>query len=280
MLILRSNLSKDGCMTNTFVARSVITLTLVASIFGNFQASAFARGSVSVLESNAYYKEVLQDLSSQKNDELKRSLYEATKGQRVLSYKEARRELFGDIYLEKSGSKYFIKDTYCQEDFTSSDGVGQGRIPNSNILNCEHTWPQSKFSSRESKSAQKSDLHHLFPVKSVANSTRGNNPFAEVHGEDVQDCSASQRGDDIYTNQTAFEPPKDHKGNVARALFYFSIRYKIDIPDHEEVHLRKWHRQDPVDAVERSRHEKVFKVQGNRNPFIDDPDLIDRIEDL
>jgi hypothetical protein len=267
-------------MTNAFTANWALTLSLLASLFVSPLSSVFARTGSPSLENHQYYQKVLKILSGSKNENLKEALYEATKGQRVLSYKEARRELFGSIYLEKSGSRYFVEDTYCEEEFTSSVGVGPGRIPNHNEINCEHTWPQSRFTSRMSKSAQKSDLHHLFPVKSVANSTRGNFPFAEVHGDDVHNCPASQRGDDIYSNNSAFEPPKAHKGNTARALFYFSVRYKIALPNNEEVHLRKWHRLDPVDSDERARHEKIFSIQGNRNPFIDDPDIIDRIEDL
>ena len=131
-----------------------------------------------------------------------------------------------------------------------------------------------------SRSAQKSDLHHLFPVKSLANSTRGNSPFAEVSGEGLPDCKSSIRGIDIYSQNSAFEPPQSHKGNVARALFYFAVRYKLNIPQHEEIHLRRWHTEDPVDSLESLRHEKIALIQGNRNPFIDDPYLIDRIEDL
>lgn len=224
-----------------------------------------------------YYSAHLPTIDRKANEQLKEALYEAIKGQSVLSYKQARRHLFGEIYLEKKGSSYRITDVYCEEDFTSSVGVGPGRIPNPNKLNCEHTWPQSRFNGRQSRSAQKSDLHHLFPTESRANSTRGNILFGEVDGDALSGCMASERGDDIYEGHNAFEPPKNHRGNVARALFYFSVRYKIGIPDEEEVHLRRWHEQDPIDADEVSRHEKIYKIQGNRNPFIDDPDLADRI---
>lgn len=221
------------------------------------------------------------DLSLINRDEkLKEELYQKTKGQKILSYRDARRVLFGDIYLTKNGNQYNIIDTYCEETFDSSDGVGPNSIPSSGIINCEHTWPQSKFNVRMSRSAQKSDLHHLFPVKSLANSTRGNSPFAEVLGEGLPDCKSSMRGIDIYSQNSAFEPPQSHKGNVARALFYFAVRYKLNIPQHEEIHLRRWHTEDPVDSLESLRHEKIALIQGNRNPFIDDPYLIDRIEDL
>lgn len=41
--------------------------------------------------------------------------------------------------------------------------------------------------------------------------------------------------------------------------------------------LLLWHVDDPVDAFERGWHEKVFELQGNRNPFIDQPDWALRI---
>lgn len=227
-----------------------------------------------------YYSEHLAQIDRKSGAELKDALSDAIDGQVVLSYKEARRVLFGDIYLEKNGRSYTVTDVYCEEDFTSSVGVGPNKIPNPNEVNCEHSWPQSRFNGRQSRSAQKSDLHHLFPTKASANSTRGNILFGEVDGESLSNCQISERGHDVYEGHDAFEPPKNHRGNVARALFYFSTRYKIKIPDEEEVHLRLWHKQDPVDKLERQRHEKIYNIQGNRNPYIDDPDLVDRISNF
>jgi hypothetical protein len=37
--------------------------------------------------------------------------------------------------------------------------------------------------------------------------------------------------------------------------------------------LLKWHREDPVSIKEVRRNEEVYKIQGNRNPYIDYPDL-------
>ena len=37
--------------------------------------------------------------------------------------------------------------------------------------------------------------------------------------------------------------------------------------------LLEWHEQDPVDLIEFQHHEAVASFQGNRNPFIDHPDV-------
>ena len=202
-------------------------------------------------------------------------------GHRVLGYDGARKILFGKLHLENENGKYFIKDVYCHKIFAGGANVRPGAIPNSNQINCEHTWPQSKFSGQFPKETQKSDLHHLFPTDSKANSVRGNYNFAEISYESgsLDNCEASKSGssNEGGGSDTLFEPPTEHKGNVARALFYFSVRYKIKIPTAEEVVLRRWHDQDPVDAAEMDRNNEIHSAQGNRNPFIDFPQLANYI---
>ncbi len=204
------------------------------------------------------------------------------KQKRGISYKTARTYLFGQLHLEKSSwGLYKVKDLYCNKDAGRSEGVGPMRIPNSKIMNCEHTWPQSRFNPNQSKSLQKTDLHHLYPVSSRANSSRGNHIFAEVNGGPVNSsCLDSNRGMAIGSSVTAFEPPMEHKGNVARAIFYFSVRYKMPVGPLEESFLRKWHEQDPVDDKELARNSAIQEIQNNRNPFIDEPQLVDQINNF
>jgi deoxyribonuclease I len=232
------------------------------------------------LEEFSYYEENLPQIQKSQNKKLIDALYTAIKTNKTISYKDARTLLFGTLHLEGTEGQYYIKDSYCQKTFTKAVGVGPGQIPNHNEINCEHTWPQSRFNSRENRGTQKGDLHHLFPVDARANSTRGNIPFGEVDGDQVTNCPQAERGDDIYSGISSFEPSKYHKGNVARALFYFSVRYKISIDDSEEIFLRQWHKEDPIDQDEVSRNEKIFNIQGNRNPFIDDPKLVDQIDNF
>ena len=198
--------------------------------------------------------------------------------QRSLGYKGARKVLFGKLHLEEDSKGYLLKDVYCDKEYRRSNTkIGPNTIPNNNIINCEHTWPQSRFSRKFSKGLQKSDLHHLFPTDSKANSKRGNVKFGESNNsQPVSGCGASR----FDKRSNTYEPPTFHKGNVARALFYFSIRYQIKIDSKEERVLRQWHILDPVDSEEMDRNEGIYSVQGNRNPFIDFPELADKISDF
>lgn len=208
-----------------------------------------------------------------------------------LGYKEARKQLFGFLHLKEDDRGMYLEDLYCDRrmregDFSGSATIGKLKIPSSTITNCEHTWPQSRFTGQHSKSMQKSDLHHLFPTDSRANSKRGNNPFGEVKGKPVNsNCTASLSGRLDYvpygnSGRTYFQPPANHRGNVARALFYFSVRYQIPIKANEEYYLKKWHIEDPVDADEIERNNRVEGLQYNRNPFVDFPQLVDQISDF
>ncbi|MGZ3774240.1 MAG: endonuclease I family protein [Pseudobdellovibrionaceae bacterium] len=203
----------------------------------------------------------------------------------AIGYNAARVFLMGYYYLVKSDQGYAVRDVYCDRDRLSSEFHTQAPAPNTvpdnTIINVEHTWPQSRFTGKFNTETQKSDLHHLFPTDSQLNSIRGNNIFGEVTKDALQlKCAVSRFGYGTGGNQAVFEPPVHHRGNVARALFYFSLRYDLNISPSEEQILRKWNKEDPVDEEEMRRNEEIYKVQGNRNPFVDYPELADRISDF
>ena len=94
-------------------------------------------------------------------------------------------------------------------------------------------------------------------------------------------------------NNTFFEPRDEVKGDLARAMFYLVVRYddpqELDLELSESVTssssnktgqlgilsvLLEWHKLDPVSEKELERNEKAYKIQGNRNPFIDHPDWV------
>ena len=93
-------------------------------------------------------------------------------------------------------------------------------------------------------------------------------------------CALSRYGRIDEARKNGFEPPANHKGNVARALFYFSLRYDLRIKPYEEMVLRQWNILDPVDSEEVRRNTLIEKIQGNRNPFVDDSELVNLISDF
>lgn len=224
------------------------------------------------------------------NDRIREDIRNQSLGQRkILRYKEAKIYLFGELHIEEDQTNgFYIKDVYCEKIYNSSNAlVGPNAMPDQNKLNCEHTWPQSKFvkdkNNRAVEDAQLSDLHHLFPSEKNANQIRANYDFANVI-TDLNlgsNCTASKSGQS--KNQVGnyyFEPPKNHKGNVARAIFYFSIHYQLPIDSAQETTLRAWDKLDPIDEQERERNDKIEKIQGNRNPFVDYPNLADQVKDF
>lgn len=186
-------------------------------------------------------------------------------GQSKSTYDEARDYLFTrlDNFSGKVCSVYDSKDCMVTN-----------KVPNAKIMNTEHTWPQSKGATGTAKS----DLHHLFITGSDDNSMRSSLPFCDVNQE-LWTNGQSKRGYNIY-GEHCFEPPAFHKGNVARAMFYFSVRYNHSIDKNQEMFLRQWANQDPIDQEEVDRNEKVFEFQKNRNLFIDSPELVNMIKDF
>ncbi|MBY0386150.1 endonuclease [bacterium] len=202
-----------------------------------------------------------------------------------VGYEKARQYMFGFLFLKgQSPSTYSLLTSYCQieitnKDLAPSDPLAPMNIPDYKVVNAEHTWPQSFFSKKFPKDLQKSDLHILLPELTEVNSQRNNHPFGEVKTFKNSLCSGTALGKD-QNNKTVFEPHDAVKGNVARALFYFSVRYKMSIDPSQETVLRKWHEMDPVDSDEDLHNEQVFKIQKNRNPFIDNPDWVEQISDF
>lgn len=201
------------------------------------------------------------------------------------SYRKARERLFGFLHLEELFEfDYSLTSFYCRQKFTKKDfpygsALGPYKIPNHKVLNTEHSWPQSKFNDRFPKEYQKTDLHALFPVISRVNSIRGNRPYGEVVEMTSDVCDNAFYGDSSE-NQRVFEPSDDIKGDIARAIFYFSIRYDIAIDRNQENYLRKWHYNDPVDQTEELRNEHIYDLQLNRNPFVDLPYLVGEIDNF
>ena len=200
------------------------------------------------------------------SDKLKVDLYkDLLSAHRPLTYKQANEILFTKLNQ--------ASNEVCSV-YTSKLCAPNTEIPSPKIMNIEHTWPQSTGAN----GIAKSDLHHLFPVDSPTNSIRSSLPFCDVV-ESRWDNGESKRGFNS-SKEHCFEPPLKHKGNVARALFYFSVRYQMPIDDNQETYLRKWHKQYPIDQDEIDRQNKIKSFQNNSNPFIEKPELVEQIQNF
>lgn len=144
-------------------------------------------------------------------------------------------------------------------------------------MNTEHTFPQGFFSQAE---PMRSDVHHLYPTDETANNRRNNYDFGNVVSNITWENGGSKLGYDA-SGSLVFEARDQHKGNIARCLFYFLIRYQnyggfMDAV--QENVLRQWNLLDTVDARERFRENGIEAFQNNRSPFVDHPEFIDRIK--
>ncbi|QWU18157.1 endonuclease [Paenibacillus sophorae] len=161
-----------------------------------------------------------------------------------------------------------------QQDGSETEAEDYVSLAGEIMLNCEHVVPQSWFGKQE---PMRGDLHHLFACEPGCNSRRGNNPYydfldysPEVSAQDViAGCGKQEDG--------RFEPEYG-KGIVARATLYFLLRYPGVIgSSHVDVTmLLEWHRSVPVTLYEQHRNLAVFELQGNRNPFIDIPEIAEQ----
>jgi len=98
----------------------------------------------------------------------------------------------------------------------------------------------------------------------------------------VNNPTWSVGGSKFDQNANIFEPRDVHKGVVARAMFYFVTRYQNynSYLDSQEQILRQWHKTYLPSQVERRRCDDIYTYQKNRNPFIDYPQFIDRINSI
>ena len=167
-----------------------------------------------------------------------------------------------------------------------------------NTWNREHLWPKSH--GVDYSGPDYTDLHALRPSDWNVNAARSNRFFSScgiAAGETMTDCvtpAHSEAAIDTQRDGTTFLPPASVRGDIARAMMYMAIRYDgsetntqdlwlSDCPDANDPsemgylsQLLRWHTEDPVDDAERQRNERVCSNwQGNRNPFVDYPYLVE-----
>ena len=157
--------------------------------------------------------------------------------------------------------------------------------------NREHLVPQSSFNSAF---PMQSDIHHVIPSDGRVNNFRGSYPFGNVASANWTSQNGSKRGTSAMSGYsgTVFEPIDEFKGDIARALLYFVVRYEDTVKSYSSFAmfdgsnenenaffpwaidvLLDWHNNvDPVDQRERDRNVAAYAFQNNANPFVDHPE--------
>jgi endonuclease I len=274
---LRIGLALVALLGATACGRSPLGL---AAVNGAANLDA-AKAGTSPTTVDAYYRSA----ANLSGPNLARQLQRIVKaGPRVFSYGDARDHMFAAI--DDATNQNVVVDVYCGR---TAKGVTDRNSAFQRGLNAEHTWPQSLGAKEE---PAKSDLHHLFPADAGTNSTRNNHAYGvpgrvtETLPNYLDDGMNSKIGE-LADGTIVFEPRDDHKGDVARALFYFYVRYGIGHKAGDGVDvlnfrkefgtLWRWHFVDPPSAKEKARNEAIYRLQRNRNPFIDHPEYVQRI---
>lgn len=229
-----------------------------------------------------YYKSI----TSQTGSSLKTALHNIIKGHTQIEYSKSSSSM--DVWRA-------IERT--DEDPNNSNNVillYTGRsIPKSHksqnnqqdYWNREHVWSKSRGNFGNDKGPG-TDIHHLRATDASVNFARGNKAFdngGSAHSE-AKDCK---------TDTDSWEPRDAVKGDIARMMFYMAVRYESEdrvdlvlvdhiVNDKSGKHgklsaLLQWHKQDPVDDMEKRRNNIIQEIQGNRNPFIDHPEWVEKI---
>jgi len=193
--------------------------------------------------------------------------YVHSDGERIADYLGGALPLFWGRLYARGG-----ETLYC--------GVRFGR-ERDRRLNVEHVFPMSwvtralgcgrRKQCRE-RSARfnriESDLHNLWPARRDVNEARSSFAYSEIPGERHAfsgcDFEVDERG-------RRAEPRPAARGEIARSMFYMAEEYRLEIFPRQGRLLQRWHAEDPVSDEERRRNDLIEQIQGNRNPFIDDP---------
>lgn len=238
--------------------------------------------------------EALEGLTSK---ELRESLHEEIMDHTVLTYKQIRGDQ-AEVDVHENGK---IWDMYSAYEFNLSDYCHDIDVIAGECYNREHILPKSWWGYSEANEANDpmyTDLHHVISTDAVANDTRSNYIYDEVKNATWTNNLGSKLGASMnWYNQTAFEPVDEYKGDIARVYFYmltcymdqnFAVNAKgkkyfsytngvCEFQPQALALMLKWHRQDPVSEKEVVRNAKVADLQGNVNPFVVEPDLVEYI---
>ena len=273
------------------------TITHQSGSVGPLTISLSGRGIESLIP-HAYYNDVTSGGSR-----LKTQLHNIIKNHQTQTYSSLWQhfEQTDATFAGKVWDMY--SDSPCQEPpyiftFVEDQDTGSGGNTEGDVFNREHSMPRSWFGGQ--LDPMNTDLFHIWPVDKWVNARRADFSYGEVNNPSWTSLNGGKLGANAtagYTG-TAFEPIDAYKGDIARGFFYMITRYEDQIEswtnnvngmamlDNQKYPgykpwaismLMQWHNNDPVSQKEILRNQAIYQIQGNRNPFIDHPELVERI---
>jgi deoxyribonuclease-1 len=137
-------------------------------------------------------------------------------------------------------------------------------------LNCKSR--NDCYRNNKKFAAMEADMHNLYPVLLDLSNDFHLSDFGEIPGENwrVDDC-------DFERKNGVVEPRVLARGNVARSIFYMHARYDLPVDKKTLKMLKQWNQDDPPSSQETERNDKIEKIQGNRNAYIDNPALANKL---
>lgn len=235
--------------------------------------------------SGTYYSEA----DGKKGTALKSALHDIIKNPKVVSYGE----LIEAYELTDTRPDGYLRDWYSNvTNYRHGKDTGS-YSKEGDSYNREHSVPQSWF---DKKSPMKSDIVHVVPSDGYVNNRRSSYPLAEVGSVEWSSANGYCKLGSCRTagySGKVFEPNDEIKGDMARIYFYMATCYEDKatswghnvfsrdrskgLEDWYVAMLMRWSKADPIDSVEIARNNAVWKVQGNRNPYVDYPNLEDYV---
>jgi len=236
------------------------------------------------------------ELDGKKGLEILAALQTLISDHKVLSYDFARADR-ANIDFRADGT---LIDMYSACTFYASDYCNSSNYDTQVECECynrEHALPKSYWGGSKDEPMY-TDFFHLLPTDNATNQKRGTLPYGEVTGSpDWSNEKGTKYGYSSAFSKTVFEPADEFKGDIARIYFYMITCYndknftsnanarsvftfsnnKAAFTYTARTLLLKWHRNDPVSDRERERNRLIEMKQGNRNPFVDAPDLAEYI---
>ena len=189
-----------------------------------------------------------------------------------------------DMYSDKPGYTPAYYFNFGSDQCGNYSGEGD-------CYNREHSIPKSWFGG--SVAPMYTDLFHLYPTDGFVNSKRSNLPFGKVVNATWTSTNGSKVGTSNISGYSGsvFEPIDSFKGDFARTCFYMAVCYMDknlgvetqsnfsggDLKPWAKELLLQWAALDPVSQKEIDRNNAVYPLQHNRNPFIDYPELAEKV---